>query len=243
MAGQDLSATFNETLQKHGKALRESYIRVFSAAAREHNMYVVGGSAYIPEESSGKIVNAAYVFGPEGEVLGRQNKIHLYIEDTHVCEAGDEIKVFDTDFGKIAVPVCYEGMFPEIPRVMVMMGAKALINVSACPGIACFTKIRAGAWSRVQDNQVFGMHSCLIGRNDLSKEFTEPYAGKSAILAPIDYTADLSGILAEAKACDSEEMLVAAWDFDRLDSLLKKTDTQVFRDMRKDLIKQYYSQL
>ncbi len=242
-AGQDLTATFNETLKKHGRELRESYLRVFSSAAREYAMYVVGGSAYVPDEITGSIVNAAYVFGPEGEVLGYQNKIHLYIEDTHICKPGTEIKVFDTGFGKIGVPICYEGMFPEISRIMVLRGARALINVSACPGEICFAKIRAGAWSRVQDNQVFGLHSCLVGRNDLSKEFTADYVGRSSVLAPLDYTPDLSGVLAEAGSLYGEELLVATWDFNRLAELIRGNDTPIFRDLRLDLVKKYYSDI
>lgn len=242
-AGQDLAATFNETLNKHGEKLRESYLRVFSAAAREHGMYVAGGSNYAPDEKTGKIVNAAYLFGPDGEILGYQNKLHLYIEDTHICGPGDEVEVFDTDFGKIGIHVCYEGMFPEMGRLMALKGAKALLNVSACPGETCFTKIRAGAWSRVQDNRLFGLHSCLVGRNDLSKEFTEAYCGRSSILAPLDYTADLSGVLAEAKALDEEDFITAEWDFSNLAALNEQTDTRIDRDFRLDLVKKYYTQL
>ncbi len=242
-AGQDLAATFNETVAKHGEALRDSYKRVFSEAARAHSMYVVAGSAYIPDEETGKVVNAAYVFGPEGESLGWQNKIHLYIEDTHICTAGDEIKVFETDFGKIAVPICYEGMFPEICRIMVLKGARALVNVSACPGESCFRRIRAGAWSRVQDNHVFGAHCCLVGRNDLSKDFTEPYRGRSTILAPLLYTEDLTGILAEAPSLDEEAFLVAEWDFARLAEMMAATDLQINRDIRLDIIKKHYQEL
>lgn len=242
-ASQDLAATFKETVTKHGEALRESYKRVFSEAARVHSIYVVAGSAYIPDEKTGKIVNAAYVFGPGGENLGWQNKIHLYIEDTHICTAGNEIKVFETDFGKIAVPICYEGMFPEICRIMALKGARVLINVSACPGESCFKRIRTGAWSRVQDNQVFGVHCCLVGRNDLSKEFTEPYRGRSTILAPLLYTEDMTGILAEAPSLDEEAFLVAEWDFARLDEMMAVTDLQINRDIRLDIIKKYYQEL
>lgn len=239
-AGQDLTTVFNETLAKKGEALRDSYKRVFSRAARAHGMYVVAGSAYIPDEKTGRIVNAAYVFGPEGQVLGWQNKIHLYIEDTHVCSAGEDVEVFETDFGKIAVPICYESMFPEICRAMVLKGARALVNVSACPGETCFTQIRAGAWSRCQDNQVFGTHCCLVGRNDLSKEFTQPYRGRSSILAPLIYTEDLSGVLAEAPSLDGEAFLTAEWDFAGLDERVARADLQVYRDLRLDLVKKLY---
>lgn len=240
-AKQDLAATFNEVLSKNGIELRNSYIRTFSNAARQHNMYIVAGSNYGPDEKSGEIVNAAYVFGPDGETLGYQNKIHLYIEDTHICTPGKEIQAFDTDFGKISVPICYEGMFPEISRIMVQKGARALINVSACPGHICFAKIRAGAWSRVQDNLVFGMHSCLVGRNDLSKKFTEPYRGRSTILAPIEYTENLSGVLAEAKSLDNKDFLTAEWDFDKLEEIIGKCDTPINKDIQFSLILQHYN--
>ena len=165
------------------------------------------------------------------------------IEDTHICIPGDEVRVFDTDFGKIGVPICYESMFPELSRIMVKKGARALVNVSACPGSTCFAKIRAGAWSRSQDYLVFGMHSCLVGRNDLSKQFTEPYRGRSSILAPIEYTDDLSGILAEAPNLDQEAFLTAQWDFDRLDEIIRESDTPVNRDFRFDLVLKHYNQL
>lgn len=241
-AGQDLAATFNGVLASHGAELRDAYVRVFSRVARECGLYVVAGSSYVPDEATGRIVNAAYVFDPEGATLGYQNKVHLYVEDEHICTPGDAIRVFATEFGGIAVPICYEGMFPEVARIMVQRGARALINVSACPGERCFTKIRAGAWSRVQDNQVFGMHSCLVGRNDLSKEFTEPYRGRSSILAPIDYTDDYSGILAEAVDLDAAALITADWDFAKLDEVVAASDTPVSQDVQWDLIERWHNQ-
>jgi predicted amidohydrolase len=240
---QDLAATFNETVAKHGEELFSSYLRVFGDTAKRHNMYVVGGSIYAPRKQDGKIVNAAYLFGPDGEVVGCQEKIHLYVEDRHLCVPGETINVFDTDFGKIGLPICYEGMFPEIARIMVLKGARALLNVSACPGETCFLKIRAGAWSRVQDNQVFGVHSCLVGKNDLSKQFKEPYRGRSSILAPLEYTADRSGVMAEAESLDDEDFLSAEWDFNMLEEITANCDTQVLKDMDTVVIKKYYADL
>ncbi|MFZ5826697.1 MAG: nitrilase-related carbon-nitrogen hydrolase [Bacillota bacterium] len=234
---QDLPKTFNSTVAEHGAALRDSYKRVFAEAARAHSLYVVAGSAYIPDEQTGEIINAAYLFDREGTCLGYQPKVHLYIEDTHVCLPGESVRVFETEFGPIGLPICYEGMFPEVARAMAMKGAVGLVNVSACPGELCFRKIRAGAWSRVQDNQVFGLHACLIGRNDLSKQFTDPYVGRSSVLAPIDLTADYSGVLAEAAHLNQEELVVADWDFDRLRRLWESSDTRVRSEMRVDVLR------
>lgn len=238
-ATQDLAGIFKRTLGEHGPAMRRSYLRIFSAAARRHSMYVVAGSSYLPDEVTGRIVNASYLFGPAGETIGYQNKIHLYVEDTHLCTSGDEIKVFATDFGKVGITICYESMFPEVGRFMVMQGAKALINVSACPGERCFWKIRAGAWSRVQDNQVFGLHSCLVGKNDLSLKFKEPYLGRSSILAPIDLTSDYSGVLAQANTLDKEELITAEWDFVAMQRVAAASDTRVWEELNLDVVKRY----
>jgi predicted amidohydrolase len=236
---QDLPGIFKQTLDKHGLSMRRSYLHIFAAEARAHNMYVVAGSSYLPDEVTGRIVNASYLFGPDGETIGYQNKIHLYVEDRHLCSPGEEIKVFATDFGKLGITICYEGMFPEVGRFMAFQGAEALINVSACPGERCFAKIRAGAWSRVQDNQVFGLHSCLVGKNDLSLKFKEPYCGRSSILAPIDLTPDLSGVLAEASNLDKEEIVVAEWDFATLRAVAAASDTRVWEEFDWEVVQRY----
>lgn len=233
---QDLARTFSATVAAHGAALRDSYKRVFAAAARQHGLYVVAGSCYLPDEVTGQIVNAAYVFDPAGQCLGYQNKVHLYIEDTHLCAPGDTVQTFATAFGPIAVSICYEGMFPEMARAAATAGALALVNVSACPGELCFKKIRAGIWSRVQDNQVYGLHACLVGRNDLSKQFKDPYVGNSSILAPLDLTPGYSGVLAEAGCMDGEALVVADWDFDALRRLWATSDTKVRSELRLDVV-------
>lgn len=236
---QDLAKTFKKEIENNGEKLLESYKRVFSEAARDYSMYVVAGSNYTPDPETGKIVNAAFVFAPDGSCMGYQNKIHLFIEDTHICCGGDDIKIFEADFGKFGVVICYEGMFPEISRVMAMKGAQALINVSACPGKLTWHKIRAGAWARCQDNQTYGMHACLVGKNDVSKEYTDPYVGPSSILAPLDLTQGYTGILAETRSHTQEEIIFAQWDFEALNQVRTKSDTKIFKEMRPDVYKRY----
>ena len=52
--------------------------------------------------------------------------------------------MFKTDFMKFGIPICYEGMFPEVGRVMAFNGAEALIDVSARPGKLIQRKCRGG---------------------------------------------------------------------------------------------------
>lgn len=57
---------------------------------------------------------------PDGSNMGYQAKIYLYIADTNICSPEEGVGVFDTDFGKLGINICYEGMFPEIARLMAL---------------------------------------------------------------------------------------------------------------------------
>ncbi|MHB8157977.1 MAG: nitrilase-related carbon-nitrogen hydrolase, partial [Desulfocucumaceae bacterium] len=53
--------------------------RMLTAAAREEDIYIVGGS--VPERDGPSLYNSSFVFGPGGVLLGRHRKIHLFDVD------------------------------------------------------------------------------------------------------------------------------------------------------------------
>jgi len=67
----------------------------------------------VPDE--GKYFNRAYVIDSKGNVVGYYNKAHLTLGEREKLSvaAGNEIKIFDTEYGKIAVAICYDVYFPE----------------------------------------------------------------------------------------------------------------------------------
>ena len=105
-----------------------------SNIAKTNNIYLVAGS--IPEKYKNKIYNTSYVFDRQGEKIGKHRKIHLFdidiknkqkFKESDTLSAGDEVTVFDTEFGKIGLCICYDFRFPELSRLMVNKGAKAII--------------------------------------------------------------------------------------------------------------------
>ena len=115
-----------------------------AALARQLHVYVVGGS--IPEVEDHCCYNTCFVFDREGKQIARHRKVHLYDADVlgmHVRESasffpGNEITVFDTEFGPMGVAVCYDLRFPEMFRAMAQRGAKlifvpAQFNLSSGP--------------------------------------------------------------------------------------------------------------
>lgn len=105
-----------------------------SNIAKTNNIYLVAGS--IPEKYKNKIYNTSYVFDRQGEKIGKHRKIHLFdidiknkqkFKESDTLSAGDEVTVFDTEFDKIGLCICYDFRFPELSRLMVNKGAKAII--------------------------------------------------------------------------------------------------------------------
>ena len=114
----------------------------FSALAAEYGMLVSAGS--IPEKAAapdGKtaVYNTAYVFDRTGQMIGKHRKMHLFdiavrggqtFRESDTLTAGDQVTVFDTEFGKMGLCVCFDLRFPGLALEMVRRGA-ALILVPA----------------------------------------------------------------------------------------------------------------
>ncbi|MCX6089974.1 MAG: carbon-nitrogen hydrolase family protein, partial [Candidatus Atribacteria bacterium] len=84
-------------------------------------MYAVVGMA---ERNNGKIFNSAILFGPEGKIIGVYRKVHLWSTETVYFAHGSEYPVFDTDFGKMGMWICYDTRFPEVARSYAIQGAR-----------------------------------------------------------------------------------------------------------------------
>ena len=133
-----------------------------SNAARENNIYLVAGS--VPEDEDGKTYNTAYAFDRQGKQIGKHRKMHLFDIDvkggqrfmeSDTLTPGDQVTVFDTEFGKIGLPICYDFRFPELSRLMVQKGADILIVPGAFNMTTGPAHWELHCRSRALDNQVF----------------------------------------------------------------------------------------
>jgi deaminated glutathione amidase len=97
-------------------------------AAAAHRLWVVAGTLPI-KAASGRVCNASLVFNPDGEIVARYDKIHLFAfdngresyDESRVLEAGSQPTAFqlesvDGQSWRIALSVCYDLRFPELYR-------------------------------------------------------------------------------------------------------------------------------
>ena len=110
-----------------------------SRLAAEHGIYLIAGS--MPEQDEdGHIYNTSYVFDRKGHQIGKHRKMHLfdidvkggqYFKESETLTPGNQITVFDTEFGKIGLCICYDFRFPELARLMADQGAEVIIVPAA----------------------------------------------------------------------------------------------------------------
>ncbi len=188
--------------------------QALSAAAAENNIWVIGGS--VPEEEGGKLYNTCFVFNRKGEQVARHRKMHLFdidvkggqrFKESDTFTAGDDITVFDTEFGKIGVVICFDIRFPELARLEAMRGAKlifcpAAFNMTTGPAHWELT-FRARA---VEDQAYFA--ACSPARMEGSSYIA---FGHSLVASP------WGEVLCDAGIC--ETVLYCDIDFDYADDI------------------------
>lgn len=121
--------------KEHDKlAVREDFgagqVQSFLAAqAREHGLWVVGGTLPLVAESRDHVRNTSLAFSPQGECVARYDKIHLFkydngreqYDESRVIEAGRAPQAFtlpsrDGHAWRVGMSVCYDLRFPELYR-------------------------------------------------------------------------------------------------------------------------------
>ncbi|MEG1831148.1 MAG: carbon-nitrogen hydrolase family protein [Raoultibacter sp.] len=97
--------------------------------AKDNNIYIVFGLS--EKGDDGKIYNSAAVVGPKG-VIGSYRKMHLPFAEAAWAQRGDTPFMFDTEWGKIGVGICYDTyVFSEIMRYYRAHGCRLYLNPCA----------------------------------------------------------------------------------------------------------------
>ncbi|NWI13184.1 NIT2 amidase, partial [Crypturellus soui] len=109
-----------------------------SEVAKECNVYLVGGS--IPEEDGGKLYNTCTVFGPDGAMLTKHRKIHLFdidvpgkiqFKESETLSPGNTFSTFDTPYCRVGLGICYDMRFAELAQIYGQKGCQLLVYPGA----------------------------------------------------------------------------------------------------------------
>ena len=123
-------------------------LKAWSAqAARHYGVYLLAGTLPCPYRpdgtpvADGKLRQSSLLFDPAGDCLARYDKIHLFkatvndstgnYDEGRTFEAGNELIVADTEFGKVGMMVCFDIRFPTLAVKLRELGADILTAPSA----------------------------------------------------------------------------------------------------------------
>jgi predicted amidohydrolase len=182
------------------------FIEVMSEAAARNHIHIVAGTIPVAENGSDKVYNESFLFSPNGGV-GVQGKMHMtrFEHEDWKVSPRSQLRVFETNFGKLSIAICYDVEFPEITRAAAREGAHILVVPSCTDDRQGYLRVRYCAQARAIENQMYVIHSGTVGSLPMVPAVSLNY-GQASILTPSDFPFSRDGIMAEGNP--NQEMMV-----------------------------------
>ncbi|HET7197192.1 MAG TPA: carbon-nitrogen hydrolase family protein [Burkholderiales bacterium] len=177
-----------------------------AATAREHRVWIVGGTAPISSDDPARIRSACLLYDDTGKRIARYDKMHLFRfegrderhDESRTLQAGERPVAVATPFGRLALSVCYDVRFPELYRGLGEFDAMFVPSAFTVPtGTAHWeTLLRA----RAIENQAYVVAPAQGGRHPTGRRtyghtmIVDPWGqvlgvrpeGEGIVLAEID---------------------------------------------------------
>lgn len=219
------------------KALAEcsaEIIELISKLAVSYNINIIAGS--IPVLENDEILNVAYLCRRDG-TLESQYKIHPtpYEKRAYIMQGGNELKVFDTDFGKIGILICYDVEFPELARLQSEHDMQMLFVPFWTDTKNGYLRVRCCAQARAIENECYVAIAGSVGNLPKVDGADIQYA-QSAVFSPSDFSFPHDAIMAETTP-NTEMTLIVDLDLDQLNKLKNEGSVRNYLDRRRDLYK------
>lgn len=186
----------------------------FAAKAREHGIYLLGGSINEKTDTPGMCYNTSVLFGPNGDRLATYRKIHLFdiditgnvsANESSTIMPGDDIVMADIDGHQAGLSICYDLRFPELYRLQAVAGAEILFVPAAFTMFTGKDHWHALLRARAIENQCFVLAPGQFGAHEPNDQ---KCYGHSVIIDP------WGTVLADAP--DKEGVVTAELDFELL---------------------------
>ena len=148
-------------------------LKKFSELARKYN--VVLPISYFEKENN-SFYNSVAIINSNGEILGNYRKSHIpqnpgYEEKYYFTPGNTGFKIWDTEFCKIGVGICWDQWFPECARSMAVMGADILFYPTAIGSEPQNPKINSkDHWQRAMQGHAASNIVGVVASNRIGKE-------------------------------------------------------------------------
>lgn len=231
-----LMAQFNEQSPPDAmRSLADYTVKIrekLTEMAVSYNTNIIAGS--MPEYYRQKLYNVSYICRRDG-TYDLQYKLHITPDEKSYwgVQGGNDLRIFDTDVGKVGILVCYDVEFPEITRILAQKGIDILFVPYWTDTKNAYLRVRRCAQARAIENECYVAIAGSVGNLPRVQNMDIQYS-QSAVFAPSDFSFPHDAILAEATP-NTEMTLIVDLDMDLLKELHSHGSVKNLADRRLDL--------
>jgi predicted amidohydrolase len=230
-SGYELGVRFTELAQR----IPGPTVNLMAQRAAEFGVYIAFGMV-TKEKVESVLFNSAVLVGPDGEMLGSYNKVHLRGEERMAFREGFRLPVIETEIGTIGLVLGWDLAFPEVARALTLDGAELLCV------LANWETAQAEEWRTFVRARAFENALYVAASNRVGEDVTLNFGGESMIVGPRGKT---YASLAEEKDPESgdprEGYCVARVDLDEVRKCREEFQTLQSRHptVYRSLVKRY----
>lgn len=203
--------------------------RIFSKLSKELNVVII---LNLYEYENGNTYDSSPIINVDGEILGTTRMIHItdyehFYEKDYYVPGNNGVKVYNTDFGKIGIAICYDRHYPEYMRALALEGAEIVFipqagSLGEWPEGLYEAELKVAAFQN-------GYFTALCNR--VGKEEKLTFAGESFVANPDGKVIARAGRL-------TEEILICEVDLSEVETSHAKK--LFFRDRRPELYSEWF---
>lgn len=182
--------------------------------------------------------NSIAVIDADGEILGIYRKSHIPdgpgYEEKFYFNLGDTgFKIFETKYAKIGIGICWDQWYPEVARILTLLGAEIILYPTAIGSEPHNKNIHSkNHWQTCMLGHAASNIIPIIASNRIG---TEKFDNSEITFYGSSFIADAEGKIVAEASNNKEEVIVAEFDLDEI--ALKRASWGIFRDRRPDLYK------
>ena len=210
----------------------DEIVEEISRLAVSYNINIIAGSMPVYQDQT--LYNVSYLCRRDG-TTDHQHKLHITPDERAYwgVHGGDELKVFETDIGKIGILVCYDAEFPELPRILNQKGARILFVPYWVDTQTGYLRVRRCAQARAIENECYVAITGSVGNLPKVENIDIQYS-QSAVFSPADFAFPHDAIVAETTP-NTEMTLIVDLDLDKLTEIRNEGSVRNYKDRRLDL--------
>lgn len=201
-------------------------LRIMRDAARRHGVWLLPGT--LPWRLGARVVNRAPLITPDGRLAFQDKQVMTRFEAEHwAIGAGAPHRVFETDWGRVGIAICYDAEFPNVVRAQVEAGAWLILVPTCTDTMHGFNRVRLSARARAVENQCFVAVAPTVGDAPWLATL-DCNRGRAGVYGPADRGFPEDGVIAEG--ADASGWLWADLDPARLHAVREHGAVRNHRD-------------